>query len=287
MEPRDVRGIQIAAGAAAAGFVAAYCIGALGGLESKHVEPEPEPVEAPLASHPDGRRRVPTGHEKDQAEWTLQLWEAAEETASTEEREVAKQGILKGDSAAVHAFERSVFKRVSRLAKGSSHDEHPLMLQTHVWLEAEDGKHRYGSLLFKFYRHWAKEDTKQSFFYWLDFGGGKDLQSVTSDKGEVITRTELEESCVQYCTAEQRKKFVVKIEDGLLRWPNQSNKLCHTESLDGPDAFKSPKSGLLMMIVSSCHSSSSVLPSLFDKIGPRSIVPRWLISDRATLAALL
>jgi len=46
------------------------------------------------------------------------------------------------------------------------------------WIEAADPKHRYGSLMYPYYKEWMQAGTSQSFFTWLDTGEGSkiDLQ---------------------------------------------------------------------------------------------------------------
>eukprot|EP01052_Picozoa_sp_SAG31_P017266 SAG31_NODE_1174_length_9538_cov_3.152453_7_plen_261_part_00 len=81
--------------------------------------------------------------------------------------------------------------------------DHPMLLQQHQWLEATDPKHRYGTELFEYYRHWCAQasmhvmhpsllptsylkiiclvvgrrysetSASTNFFYWLDHGKGK------------------------------------------------------------------------------------------------------------------
>ena len=45
-------------------------------------------------------------------------------------------------------------------------------------LEATDAHHRYGSNLHPYHQHWQSSSTLQPFFYWLDFGDGKEVTAV-------------------------------------------------------------------------------------------------------------
>ena len=45
-------------------------------------------------------------------------------------------------------------------------------------LEATDAHHRYGSNLHPYHQHWHSSSTLQPFFYWLDFGDGKQVNAV-------------------------------------------------------------------------------------------------------------
>ncbi|POM78965.1 Iq calmodulin-binding motif protein [Phytophthora palmivora] len=86
------------------------------------------------------------------------------------------------------------------------------MLHRDFWLEALDEQHRYGFHLRAFHKVWKHEMTQDvrncredaSFFHWLDHGNGKNV-----DLPE-CTQQELRTTCVEYCNAEQRKKYEVK-----------------------------------------------------------------------------
>ena len=43
------------------------------------------------------------------------------------------------------------------------------------FLEMVDHKHRYGSNLRRYHHEWKQSDTHENFFYWLDYGEGKEL----------------------------------------------------------------------------------------------------------------
>lgn len=43
------------------------------------------------------------------------------------------------------------------------------------WIEATDVKHRYGANIHKYFLNWKDSKTDQNFFYWLDYGEGKEL----------------------------------------------------------------------------------------------------------------
>merc|ERR1712166_704014 len=123
---------------------------------------------------------------------------------------------------AMKHFERNVFKRVAQVAKGVNDSEHPIMLQTHQWLEATDvPKHRYGASQWWFYEEWNKSDSKNGFRFWLDEGEGKDIKEVPGKDGASCTREFLESQSVKYCTDEERAEFLVEIKDGILTYKNQ------------------------------------------------------------------
>ena len=116
-------------------------------------------------------------------------------------------------------FGQSVLARVANLGKGISEAENPMLLAQHQWLEATDQRHRYGASLFEYYALWAVSETTDGFFYWLDYGEGKD---VSADK---CPRDDLEAGEVQYCNKVERLQFVVHVVNGKLHWANQGMKL--------------------------------------------------------------
>ncbi|KAK1930689.1 IQ domain-containing protein IQM2 [Phytophthora citrophthora] len=84
------------------------------------------------------------------------------------------------------------------------------LLHKDFWLEASDPQHRYGFNLRAFHKVWKQEMAEQkegcacqdtSFFHWLDYGNGKNL-----DLPE-CTQQELRSTRVEYCDAQQRKNY--------------------------------------------------------------------------------
>ncbi|KAI4719154.1 hypothetical protein E4T48_04659 [Aureobasidium sp. EXF-10727] len=81
-------------------------------------------------------------------------------------------------------------------------------------------KHRYGSSLRKYHKVWQESDTKENFFYWLDFGGGKDVDLPERP------RTRLDEERVRYLSREERQKYLVNIDDeGMLCWAKNGERI--------------------------------------------------------------
>ena len=70
-----------------------------------------------------------------------------------------------------------------------------------------DHKHRYGSNLRRYHAEWKKSDSNENFFHWLDYGEGKDLDL------EDRPRSRLDTECVRYLSREERKKYLVTIDD--------------------------------------------------------------------------
>lgn len=76
-----------------------------------------------------------------------------------------------------------------------------------------DQKHRYGSNLRAYHAVWKQTNTDENFFYWLDYGEGKDVDL------EARPRKRLDEEQVRYLSREERQRYLVKInKEGLLCW---------------------------------------------------------------------
>jgi hypothetical protein len=75
------------------------------------------------------------------------------------------------------------------------------------FLEMVDHKHRYGSNLRRYHLEWKKSETHENFFYWLDYGEGKELD--LPDR----PRTRLDTELVRYLSREERQKYLVHIDD--------------------------------------------------------------------------
>ena len=93
-------------------------------------------------------------------------------------------------------------------------------------LEVVDIKHRYGSNLLPYHEQWMQSPSIQSFFFWLDYGEGKDL-----DLPEV-NRQELDGQRLHYCTKEERKQYAVEIGIDKLLHYQHNHKPVHTLSLE-------------------------------------------------------
>jgi hypothetical protein len=78
------------------------------------------------------------------------------------------------------------------VGKGLSIVDKAQKLAFQHWIEAIDPRHRYGHNLHKYYEEWCKADAGQPFFYWLDVGGGIDL-----DLNE-CPRSKLKQQCIRY-----------------------------------------------------------------------------------------
>lgn len=104
-----------------------------------------------------------------------------------------------------------------------------------------DLKHRYGSSLRRYHAVWQESGSKENFFYWLDYGDGKDVDL------EERPRTRLEEEQIRYLSREERLRYLVNIDkQGLLCWAKNGQRITTSpefkDSVDGivPVESKTP-----------------------------------------------
>ena len=106
------------------------------------------------------------------------------------------------------------------------------IMDLQYFLEMVDVKHRYGksvilpvafcyrlfmlrigSNLRKYHAEWKNSDTHENFFYWLDYGGGRDISL------EACSRESLDRNQVRYLSREERMNYLVMVdEEGRLCW---------------------------------------------------------------------
>ncbi|KAI5366593.1 Putative IQ domain-containing protein IQM [Septoria linicola] len=111
-------------------------------------------------------------------------------------------------------------------------EKYAKMMGLEYFLEMVDQKHRYGSNLRRYHKEWMTRDTKENFFYWLDYGEGKNVD--IPDR----PRERLDREQVRYLSREGRKKYLVNIDkQGRFVW-NKDGKPITTspdwkDSIDG------------------------------------------------------
>jgi hypothetical protein len=97
------------------------------------------------------------------------------------------------------------------------------MMDLQYFLEMVDVKHRYGSNLRSYHEQWKREDTHENFFYWLDYGDGKNFEHPT------VSRERLEKEQVRYLSREERLNYLVKVDaEGRLCWLKNGNRISTT-----------------------------------------------------------
>ncbi|OHW98886.1 IQ calmodulin-binding motif domain protein [Colletotrichum incanum] len=108
------------------------------------------------------------------------------------------------------------------------------MMGLQYFLEMVDLKHRYGSNLRVYHEEWKKADTNENFFYWLDYGGGRNVEM------EACPRDRLEREQVRYLSREERQYYLVQVDDeGRLCWAKNGARIDTTE------AFKDSVHGIV------------------------------------------
>ncbi|KAI3545696.1 IQ calmodulin-binding domain-containing protein [Colletotrichum abscissum] len=99
------------------------------------------------------------------------------------------------------------------------------MMGLQYFLEMVDLKHRYGSNLRVYHEEWKKSDTTENFFYWIDYGGGKNVEM------EACPRDRLEREQVRYLSREERQFYLVQVDDeGRLCWAKNGARIDTTEA---------------------------------------------------------
>ena len=94
------------------------------------------------------------------------------------------------------------------------------MMDLQYFLEMVDHKHRYGSNLRKYHNRWKSQPTSQNFFYWLDYGEGKDVELAE------CSRERLQKEQVRYLSREERLDYLVKVDhEGKLRWAKNDERI--------------------------------------------------------------
>jgi hypothetical protein len=121
------------------------------------------------------------------------------------------------------------------------------VMDLQYFLEMVDLKHRYGSNLRTYHGEWKKSDTKENFFYWLDYGEGRFIDCAG------CPREKLDREQVRYLSKEERLNYLVKIDkEGRLCWAKNGARIDTTEeyrdsihgivpATDSTPAFRPPE----------------------------------------------
>ncbi|KAK1755086.1 hypothetical protein QBC47DRAFT_361125 [Echria macrotheca] len=99
------------------------------------------------------------------------------------------------------------------------------MMGLQYFLEMVDLKHRYGSNLRVYHEEWKKADTNENFFYWLDYGEGRNVSV------DACPREQLDREQVRYLSREERQYYLVKVDEvGRLCWAKNGARIDTTEA---------------------------------------------------------
>lgn len=125
--------------------------------------------------------------------------------------------------ARVNSTGREAARRKKQKAQAKRR-KHARMMGLPYFLEMVDLKHRYGSSLRTYHEEWKRSDTNENFFYWLDYGEGKNLELAT------CPRERLDRECVRYLNREERTHYLVKVDrEGRLVWAKNGIRIDTTE----------------------------------------------------------
>ncbi|RYP32488.1 hypothetical protein DL767_005177 [Monosporascus sp. MG133] len=101
---------------------------------------------------------------------------------------------------------------------------HARVMGLQYFLEMVDVKHRYGSNLRTYHEEWKRSDTKENFFYWLDYGEGRNLELAA------CPRERLDREQVRYLSREERQYYLVSVDgEGRLVWAKNGVRIDTTE----------------------------------------------------------
>ncbi|KAI6760816.1 hypothetical protein HG530_009676 [Fusarium avenaceum] len=94
------------------------------------------------------------------------------------------------------------------------------MMGIRYFLEMVDQKHRYGSNLCRYHEVWKKTDTHENYFYWLDYGEGRNVEV------DGCPRDRLEREQVRYLSREERQYYLVEVDnEGRLCWAKNGQRI--------------------------------------------------------------
>ncbi|KAK9425505.1 putative IQ domain-containing protein IQM6 [Seiridium unicorne] len=98
------------------------------------------------------------------------------------------------------------------------------MMGLQYFLEMVDLKHRYGSNLRQYHEEWKRADTNENYFYWLDYGEGRNIELAS------CPRDRLDRERVRYLSREERQHYLVKVDaEGRLCWAKNGVRIDTTE----------------------------------------------------------
>ena len=148
---------------------------------------------------PDGLG--PDGLEKRRSASARQKWKKA----STVARRAGFDNLLSDSSSTQSSSdedaspEERAAARAQREKDNEARKNEARMMGLRYFLEMVDLKHRYGSNLCMYHEEWKRSNTRENFFYWLDYGEGREVEL------EGCPRDRLEREQVRYLSKEERQ----------------------------------------------------------------------------------
>ncbi|KAL0636183.1 hypothetical protein Q9L58_004857 [Maublancomyces gigas] len=137
-----------------------------------------------------------------------------------------------GDSIGEESKKKRADRRAKRIQKRKERIEYSKAMDMQYFLEM----HRYGSNLRAYHSYWQSQSTLENFFYWLDYGSGRDLNL------SVCSRSQLDSECVRYLSREERQSYLVKIDhSGRLCWAKNG------ECIDTTTKYHDSPTGIVLI----------------------------------------
>lgn len=185
-------------------------------------------------------RRVPSSSEVAKSNWRRVGWIA--------------EHAGRGESSASSQRTASDMSVADPSKPDDDHEESASMLMDlRYFLEMVDSKHRYGANLQVYHQFWKRQATTQNFFYWLDHGPGRHLDL------SLCSREKLDREQIRYLSREERKDYLVEVDDeGRLRWAKNGELI--TTSVDD---FKDSTRGIVPI-----EASDSLPSNEADEVTP-------------------
>jgi hypothetical protein len=174
--------------------------------------------ERPSISGDNNSSRTPSSSEIAKMHWRRAGWIAEHagrgENASSHQRKASDMS--SGNSSTASSIEQD--------------EVSTMLMDLRYFLEMVDVKHRYGANLQVYHEFWRRQNTTQNFFYWLDHGPGLNLDL------SLCSREKLDRERIRYLSREERKAYLVEIDDeGRLRWA-KNGELITTSANDFEDS---------------------------------------------------
>ncbi|KAJ4195741.1 hypothetical protein NW755_001904 [Fusarium falciforme] len=173
---------------------------------------------------PDGLG--PDGLEKRRSALARQKWKKA----STVARRAGFDNLLSDSSSTQSSSdedaspEERAAARAQREKDNEARKNEARMMGLRYFLEMVDLKHRYGSNLCMYHEEWKRSNTRENFFYWLDYGEGREVEL------EGCPRDRLEREQVRYLSKEERQHYLVEVDgQGRLCWAKNGQRIDTSE----------------------------------------------------------
>lgn len=124
----------------------------------------------------------------------------------------------------IESLEERAAARKQRDKANTKRKNEARMMGLQYFLEMVDLKHRYGSNLRMYHEEWKKSSTDENFFFWLDYGEGRNIELDT------CPRDRLEREQVRYLSREERQYYLVEVDaEGRLCWAKNGERIDTTE----------------------------------------------------------